>query len=96
MNPILEIKNIIHRKGWIKHHRSDEAGHVCILGAIDYLPNPMMSLNSAIRMSINELYPDRVSSLSGGKISSFNDHPKTTIEDVDAVLQHAAEKWSVK
>jgi hypothetical protein len=88
MNPLEEAKQSLTTKGWRKDGQEGPNGERCL---IFHLPIKD-GVWEAVHDVLLEQYPDRThySEVVGFGIVQFNDHPDTTREDVDLVLEKAA------
>ena len=94
-NPFEKVLDRLREKGWIKgRYHMDESS--CLLGAammeraVYWFSCGLTANNTLIVSIIESQYPDRIEF---GVVPDFNDHPDTTFEDVEKVLEKAAVKW---
>lgn len=95
MNLFEKALRIVQERGLAKETSIDGAGHVCIRGALCLAMNDCRERGAAFRFvdqAASRLFPNRAS---GSTSVGFNDHPATTQKDVELVLQHAAQEWSM-
>lgn len=91
MNVIREGLENLRTKGWWKYG-DENLDKVCILTSMPItgfnIPvGETMHVGDFLCVAIAELYPNRP-----GGPASFNDHPDTTQEDVERVMELAANK----
>jgi hypothetical protein len=95
MNLYEKALNIIQERGLAKETSIDGAGHVCIRGALCLAMNDCRERGPAFKFvdqAASRLFPTRAK---GSTSVEFNDHPATTQQDVELVLQHAAREWTM-
>jgi len=90
---------VLRRRGWHKGWYTNGDGKVCMLGArqvaegngFGYLLDRDRDWYTAVGEVIAEQFPERAVRKSEGltSVAMFNDHPATTFEDVEAVLEKA-------
>lgn len=96
MNDFDKALDVIHEKGWIKGMLRDHYGHVCLVGSLDVVLKtydlasriPSGRAWSTLYNVCQSLYPER-----GDMPYKINDHPDTTLEDVELILKHASYEW---
>ena len=101
-NTIREAIRVLSRAGWTKDSFVDQGGRHCLQGALyeshglrpfdgRQLGVPRSpALADDVRL-VNEVVEDQFPERVGGVgVSSFNDHPQTTLEDVIHVMEKAA------
>ncbi len=101
-NTIREAIRVLSRAGWTKDAFTDSSGRHCLQGALyeSHGLRPFdgrhmgLALTSEmaddVRLVIEVIgteFPERTG---GVGVSSFNDHPETTMEDVVRVMEKAA------
>lgn len=91
-----KLYETVNTGNWIKGRMGVGQEH-CLLGHLLFGPHgheSLLVLNEDIRAvysAIYFLYPDRVNDPDGskGSMTTFNDHPETTIDDILRVLKVA-------
>lgn len=100
MNDFDKALEIIRERGMCKNMLRDEEDRVCIYGALSlavYSDKECYPLCVAARNHLDKtaysLFPDR--SLHCKDAAAINDHPDTTLEDIELILKHASYEWEL-
>lgn len=91
-NPFEKVLGRLREKGWIQQSYGKREGPNCMRGAASHTIRDVRVLYSYALPIIQAEYPGRVP-VGNESIVQFNDHPETTFEDVERVLEKAAVKW---
>ncbi len=89
------VKDILQKNGWTKGALLDTEGRHCLVGALYYCGKSHSVLGQAMRLLAHDpLVIDRGGYLVGsiGDVVNFNNHNKTTLEDVFTVIDRTIER----
>ena len=95
-NPYKKVLDRLRQRGWHKGSFGDRRGPNCLVGA--HMQTHCSTIKQFKQWTEDIIgiilvqYPDRING-SMAEIPNFNDHPDTTFEDVERVLEKAAVKW---
>lgn len=86
---VREALDLLRRDGWCKGKQEDERGRHCIVGAahcVGAYQEDFIALDAVAEQQ----YLDRVGSGLLVPAAALNDHPDTTFEDIERVMEKAA------
>jgi len=89
----MSILDILNSDNWRKDKEADK-DTPCLGIAMNEAGLASNHAHNAVATIIKEQYPDRANSTGMGTIVHFNDHPDTTWEDIERVVQKfEAKSW---
>lgn len=94
-NPFEKVLDRLRERGWMKGdywYYDNVHGPTCMLGAAIQTGVSSDLLEIKVPTIIQAQYPERFTR-HGAVVPFFNDHPDTTLADVERVLEKAAVKW---